>query len=264
MKYVTPKALTLRRVNLVLAGVGATGSWLLPELARLDRTLLHLGHPEGLHVAVWDGDTVTPVNIGRQGFLPGDLRHNKAVALVHRLNLTWGLRWEAKPVHLASERVGGLAADVLVTCTDSAKFRVELGRRYRKVSSSTLWLDCGNAEHTGQVVLGHLGKPNSSSELRLPNVFDLYEAELLASVGIDTGPSCSVEEALRHQDLTVNVLVAAHAYNLLWNLLRHGGLDAHGVFVDTRAVRSDPLPVDEDAWTWRGYDPGGRKGKKAA
>ena len=65
MKYVTPKALTLRRVNLVLAGVGATGSWLLPELARLDRTLLHLGHPDGLHVVVWDGDTVTEANIGR-------------------------------------------------------------------------------------------------------------------------------------------------------------------------------------------------------
>ena len=44
-----------------------------------------LGHP-GLHVTVFDPDTVTEANIGRQLFSGSELGLNKAAALATRIN----------------------------------------------------------------------------------------------------------------------------------------------------------------------------------
>lgn len=57
-------------VNLI--GSGGTGSQVLTCLARLDVTLRALRHP-GLHVTLYDPDTVSASNIGRQLFGASDL-----------------------------------------------------------------------------------------------------------------------------------------------------------------------------------------------
>ena len=58
------------------------------------------GHPGGLHVTVVDGDTISPANCVRQPFTRSEVGLNKAVVLVNRLNMFWGLKWEAVPAHL--------------------------------------------------------------------------------------------------------------------------------------------------------------------
>ena len=58
-------------VTVNLIGAGGTGSQVLTCLARLDTALRGLGHP-GLFVTLYDPDTVTEANIGRQLFVrPG-------------------------------------------------------------------------------------------------------------------------------------------------------------------------------------------------
>ena len=52
-------------VTVNLIGAGGTGSQVLTCLARLDTALRGLGHP-GLFVTLYDPDTVTEANIGRQ------------------------------------------------------------------------------------------------------------------------------------------------------------------------------------------------------
>ena len=52
-------------ITIALVGAGGNGSLLLARLARLDHALFQMGHP-GLHLTVFDGDTVQPSNVGRQ------------------------------------------------------------------------------------------------------------------------------------------------------------------------------------------------------
>lgn len=71
-------------VTVFIIGAGGTGSQVATNLARMSIALQALGHP-GLHVTVFDPDTVTEANIGRQLFSESELGLNKAVALVTRI-----------------------------------------------------------------------------------------------------------------------------------------------------------------------------------
>ena len=67
-------------VTVFVIGAGGTGSQVATNLARMSIALQALGHP-GLHLTVFDPDTVTEANIGRQLFSESELGLNKAVAL---------------------------------------------------------------------------------------------------------------------------------------------------------------------------------------
>ena len=81
-------------VTVFVIGAGGTGSQVVTGLARMGMALQALGHP-GLHVTVFDPDTVTEANIGRQLFSEAETGLNKAVALVTRINRFFGYAWEA-------------------------------------------------------------------------------------------------------------------------------------------------------------------------
>lgn len=90
--------------------------------------------------------------------------------------------------------------------------------------------------------------------VRLPTVADLFPETCDPSLeGEDTGPSCSLAEALEKQSLFVNRGVALYALNLLFELFRYGGLSHHGVFVNLKNARTSPLPIDPEAWKRFGY-----------
>jgi hypothetical protein len=61
-------------------------------LCQLQKALQGLGHP-GLQVTAFDPDTVSEANLGRQLFTESDLGQNKALTLIHRLNIAFGLDW---------------------------------------------------------------------------------------------------------------------------------------------------------------------------
>jgi len=246
-KWHIPTALLTERIQVILVGAGGTGGEMLDRLIRVHHGLVKTGHPGGLHVTLVDGDTISEANIGRQRFAPFDVGQAKASTLIHRANVAFGLDWEAKDEYASPKE--WWHCDLLVTCVDRAGFRAEVGVGGRYRNDDTLWLDTGNGATTGQVVLGHLGTPDSGS--RLPNVYDLYPE--LEGVNDDAEPSCSFAEAIRHQDLTINPMIADAAANILWRMLRHGGLDFHGATVDLTRGSVAPLPIDPRTWEFFGY-----------
>lgn len=233
-------------VKITLVGCGGTGSSMLDELFRMHMLLLRLDHP-GLFVEAWDPDEVSEANIGRQRFWPADVGYNKAELLVNRYNSFGGTNWKAKGEMFSHQMCGALTSDVLLTCVDRPEVRAAIGKAGAKFGkrSSCLWLDTGNDDSSGQVILGHLAGRKSRKDA-LPNVFDLYPS--LANQKSSARPSCSTEEALRRQDFGINQRVAGEASGLLWQLLRHGKLNRHGSYVYQEHGEVLPLPIGEEAW----------------
>ncbi len=239
-KFCTPSNWFNRRVNIEVLGVGGTGSEVLASLARIDYAIRELGHP-GLKVTAWDGDVVERPNIGRQAFYPADLGHNKALVTVQRINYLYGRDWVAMPrmFNIDAER-GNWDYDLVITCVDVAQFRADLAKCGNNRYTTCLWMDTGNGESTGQVILGRLGHANENP-VKLSSVFDFYP-ELDGMVDNNT-PSCSMEEALANQDLPINRTIANVAMQLIWSLLRHGGLNHQGAYVDIRNGTQTPINI---------------------
>lgn len=255
-----------RQPRVTIVGVGGTGSHFAEAFARLQHTLMALGHP-GFDVTLVDGDTVSRSNVGRQRFYASDIGLSKANCLVHRINLAFGFDWQASHAYFKAQSLGQhRGPDLLVTCTDKALLRAAIGGHMAKKSCDTLWLDFGNGPAQGQACLGHLGKPTSGT--RLPNVFDLYPELSQMERADREEPSCSMAEAITRQEFPINQLVAQAGITLLWALLRKGGLDHHGYFVETTPyLKTQPMMIDPMAWSFYGYPavkPARRSPAKAA
>jgi PRTRC genetic system ThiF family protein len=249
-------------VTVNLLGAGGTGSQVLTALCRMHTALLALDHP-GLHVRVWDFDRVSTANLGRQLFAPAELGLNKAVALVNRVNRFFGTRWQAIPMAFcldsASDPERGIA-NLTISCVDTvaARFAIHaiLTRTIAEQPSAQhgpkaplYWLDFGNGQQTGQFILATVGKiPQPTSQRYrtvdyLPSVTEEF-GELLAQADqTDTGPSCSLAEALTKQDLFINSTLAAMGAALLWSLFRTGMSAYRGGFLNLTNCRSQPLAV---------------------
>ena len=237
------------QVRVSIIGAGGTGSQIADQLASLQTTLQMLGHP-GFDVTVYDGDRVSSSNIGRQRFTRSDIGGYKAPLLVNRINQFYGLDWQAMPRYFDPAR-GGNGCDLLITAVDKAAFRAELGSRASEAYREGLWLDMGNGESTGNVVLGHLTWPEGQS--RLPNVFDLYPELANMQAVDDEAPSCSTEEAISRQSWPVNRMAAMLASEILWNLFRNGQITHHGAFFQLNPMCVQNLPVDPNVWAMMGY-----------
>ncbi|MEN7527623.1 MULTISPECIES: PRTRC system ThiF family protein [unclassified Cupriavidus] len=251
-----PQEMTTRAWEVAVVGAGGTGSALLPNLARLHHAMLELGHPGGIDCTVYDDDTVSETNVGRQGFYPVDVGQPKATLIVNRLNNLMGTRWQAQ-----TRRIGSgdrFACDMVIGCVDTRGARKAiLGAMQR--GTGGYYIDCGNESDRGQVILGQV---RGKAKERLPHVGDLFP-ELLDPKGdkADTAPSCSMAEALQKQSLVINSVIAVQAYNLLWTLFRTGTLQYCGAFVNLATGRTSPLPLDPGAWERFGYKLGETKAR---
>lgn len=232
-------------IGVMLIGAGGNGSAMLTHLARIHTALVRGGfHPHGLQVSVFDPDVVTSANLGRQMFAPHDLGQNKAEALVSRCNLFFGTRWDAYPIKFNTGTIGYVGKmPIAVSCVDTIAARRSIHRVIRKWHG--YWMDLGNAQTAGQVVLGETEgdfKKGTERKMRLPHLFDLYP-KTKTQKDRKTEPSCSLAEALTKQDLFINSVLTTFAGQLLWSLLRHGELKHQGVFVNLNTGRTAPIEI---------------------
>lgn len=237
-------------ITIHLVGAGGTGSQVLESLARMDSALTQLGHP-GLHVTVFDADEVSESNIGRQLFSPADIGLNKAICLVTRINRFFGLDWSAVP-EMYSDDAG--SANITISCVDNVKSRLFIHTHLKQVKHVSdvyqkplYWLDFGNTQKTGQVILGTIAKikqPRKTefeTQGELPTLCDMFDLTKVDER--DSGPSCSLSEALRKQDLFINSTLAQMGCALLWKLFREGRIQFHGIFLNLSTFKTNPIAV---------------------
>lgn len=244
-------------VNLI--GAGGTGSKVLTALMEMNHSLIELGHP-GLCVRLWDDDIVTNANLGRQRFAESETGLYKSVALINRANRFSGTNWKAKTVKFEKDSLGRIPeeaqATLYITCVDNVQARFAVAEILKEISNRRhhrdepkYWLDFGNSQHTGQVLLstiGNIPQPNSEkyeTVASLPMITEEFGELLKQSEQEDDTPSCSLAEALEKQDLFINSSLTQMGCSLLWNLFRYGMTPYRGFFHNLKDFRTHPIKV---------------------
>jgi PRTRC genetic system ThiF family protein len=243
-------------VTINLIGAGGTGGQVLTALARINQALIALNHP-GLMVNVFDDDTVSRANLGRQLFTTAELGLHKSVALINRINRFFGTNWKAVTERYSKAYDGELWATITIGCVDTVEARNEIAIILKALHKQLgnrrghplYYMDFGNSRETGQVILSTIGKiaqPDSKQYRtveQLPMVTDEFAELLTASETADNTPSCSLAEALTKQDLFINSALANVGASLLWQLFREGMLFNRGFFLNLKDFRTQPLKV---------------------
>ena len=237
-----------------MVGAGGNGSIFITHLCRILMAWRKLGGNE-IKVTLFDPDVVTEANLARQVFCEADLGLPKALVLAQRMQAFFGLDigFKVQAFNSSSVRYPIGDTDLIVGCVDSIKARRAIHESIQPLESKVhqwgedrphkepgrYWLDLGNNDHSGQVVLGGHG---------LPTLFDVMPGLAKQRDPKDL-PSCSLAEALERQDLFINSTIATLAGNLLWKMLRQGALTHHGYFVNLNSGRVAPIEVPAETTT---------------
>jgi len=241
-------------ITIALIGVGGTGSLMLARLARIDYALRQTGHP-GIHVIAHDSDKVEANNVGRQLYTPYDIGEYKVVNAVNKVNVAFGLQWQGIPTD-ALPNGEDIRANIIITCVDNAKFRVQLAKSlqnpYKGAEYDTMfyWLDMGNSRNTGQFVLGTLFDEERNTERedfemadKLKNIIDFFPDLDAYDTPRLQGRGCAYSDKLNEQSLFINDVLVTHASDCLFRLLYHKQIQKHGAFVNLEAGRVNSISV---------------------
>lgn len=253
-EHALPKSLWRREqpLRVLVVGAGGNGSAVLLGLPYLHQAMKVWGYAGGLQVMLADGDLVSETNCVRQPFAAADVGLNKAVVLINRVNLFWGLRWQAHPGHFHKDSLWANSASphLIIGCVDTRAARQAIRSAITRANDSTVyWLDLGNNTSSGQYVLGQpLNAANRRSAARLRTVAELYPEIADAEAGEDPLPSCSAAEALERQEPFINQVLATSALAMLARLFRYGTLTHHGAFYNAATGRMNILETDPNLW----------------
>ena len=247
-------------VTVNLIGAGGTGSQVLTALARMNHALTELNHA-GLSVRLWDDDVITEANLGRQLFAESELGLDKSVALINRINRFFGTNWKAETQKFVKDDLGKLQSnmksEIYISCVDSVKSRFDIAEILNELkidksyyrNQCKYWIDFGNSQFTGQVLLstiGNIKQPNSEkyeTVENLPFITEEFGEILKVSESEDDTPSCSLAEALEKQDLFINSTLAQMGSSLLWSLFRNGLTENRGFFLNLKNFQSQPIKL---------------------
>lgn len=245
-------------VTINLIGCGGTGSQILNSLARMHSALVALGHP-GLFVYAIDPDKVTEANMGRQLFSASDIDSYKSEVLIARINRFFGTDWEAIQA-LYEEGTSINPANITISCVDTGMARKSIRNALNAVSGMTgsrwahyhvpfYWMDFGNMNDRGQVVIGTLqpiAQPKESEfncRASLPTIEKYHPDIFKDNKNDDQGPSCSLAEALQKQDLFINTNLANMGLVILWKMFRELKIHYNGLYVNLNTIGVNPIKI---------------------
>lgn len=210
------------RFTVTVVGCGGTGGFVAEGLCRL--------LPPRAELALIDHDRVEERNLLRQTFTRADLGQFKSEALARRLARKYGrpVAYSVLPVRMADISFPGL----VVGCVDNGPARADIAARI-KVSSvvglpqgyasrPNWWVDAGNGENYGQVLIGNAPLRRLSSSfgegicfaLPLPTI---QRPELLTQ--LPERRDCSSAVLAGEQGPTINQAMAAVALEVVRRLI---------------------------------------------
>lgn len=205
----------------------------------------------GLQVTVYDDDIVTEANIGRQLFCHSDVGQDKASVLTSRVNTFFGLTWDSV---CSRYPISDETANITISCVDNVGSRITIGKHLRNHARThqdqarpIYWLDFGNQRDRGQVVLGTIQNIRQPEKSKYETVGELPPIDRFVDLSTindeDSGPSCSLAEALSKQDLFINSTLAQIGCALLWKLMTDGAVSTNGAYLNLSTMNVNPIKI---------------------
>lgn len=239
--------------SLFVVGCGGTGGLVAEGLCRL----LH-GATGQIYLV--DHDRVEEQNLHRQNFYPEDLGEFKSQSLARRLSRKYG-RTMGYSVHPYSAEVltsrgrdfmprgTGQDPTIIIGCVDNPEARRSIADSMNGLS---VWVDAGNGESSGQVLVGDTVKPEG-----LQGVFkgdlcnrtpapSLQEPGLLVPVDVPRPLDCAVAVEQGDQSPVINQAMASLVLDVVWRLLQQR-LTWLGVYLDLELGHLRPVPISPSA-----------------
>jgi molybdopterin/thiamine biosynthesis adenylyltransferase len=212
--------------KVILIGAGGTGSYVLPSLLRLlVQYNYRKSHAELLDkVEIVDGDNVERKNLYRQHLSVNDVEKNKADLMAIRyIKHFESLKISSYPFYVedVDELVDLLEENcIIISCGDNDYLRRIIYGAFKKFSNIT-WIDSGNEEFSGQVILGMKRKRRKI----LPTICDIWPELQKAKNDVVRDTGCSnleLNEADTEskQQLATNFQAASCIISLLDSVLR--------------------------------------------
>ena len=206
-------------------------------------------------------DVIAEANLGRQLFAESELGLYKSVVIINRTNRFFETNWKVETQKFEKDDLGKLKSnmksEIYISCVDSVKSRFDIAEILNELkiykgyyrNQCKYWMDFGNSQFTGQVLLstiGNIKQPNSEkyeTVENLPFITEEFGEILKVSESEDDTPSCSLAEALEKQDLFINSTLAQMGSSLLWNLFLNGMTENRGFFLNLKNFQSQPLKI---------------------
>lgn len=220
-------------ITVVQVGGGGTGSYMAQHLGRIMVALRDKG--KRARAFIIDHDTVDKKNVGRQLFCPSEIGEYKAVCLARRYGTAWGLDVTAFPRKFDRDWFGKIQRvehddlTFIIGCVDNAAARKEITfcTHGHSKTPQIWWLDCGNHEDTGQVLLGNVEKveylkdafPSKTICAKLPSPAIQHPELVIQKKEKKKRMSCAEMLEANLQSLNINAAVAVQAAEMLTRLV---------------------------------------------
>ncbi len=236
------------RFHIVIVGAGGTGSFVLQTVARL---MVHCQHSSiNILTSIVDGDVIEPKNIGRQLFAPAEIGRNKALALATRFNQSFGLKIHAVPAMLNRSMGNHLHRGtwrdqrpytIVIGAVDNALARQAIHESLE--AKFDLWIDGGNHEHGGQVLIGSKQSIRSVEGCcSLGSLCDVLPSPALVAPELIKVPAepqqtdCADAMANNRQSLLINQQMATIIGQYLNQLIFTGRITTYETIVDLTSL----------------------------
>jgi len=249
------------RFHVVLVGCGGTGSYVFYYLSRLMFTELQKEFGKRTTVVLVDGDTVEPKNLYRQNFIESDVGLNKAYVLARRYSTAYGIHVEyydryadvdclERLLQYTYRPYLGIVVPILVGCVDNHVARRALHETFEGFRGPLIYIDAGNGEATGQVVIGVKGKVEKEifcsqvSEVFaepagkiLPNLLEPEDEEE------ESGLSCADLSLRDGQSIMANFATATLVNVALNSIINHHKIPFHMAATDILTGKTKTVPI---------------------
>lgn len=250
----------------IVIGCGGNGGYFIPQLARaisIQNRLLTIERRPLHQLTLIDADIVEDKNLTRQNFLPIDVKHNKAKVMANRYGRAFGLEIRVLEGYMESEEMlkkeiksSGLKP-VVVGCVDNNKTRA-LVHNVFKQTKGMFYLDAGNEEWAGQVVLGYNAggaKPQKGEAkphlFDIPSVADIFPEILEATDKLPTELSCAERAVSNPQNIFTNMTAANLMMGFANTILTANAADGRGLKQHCVIFNSETLSQTTTFNKWR-------------
>lgn len=227
--------------HFIVLGCGGTGSAFIPRLCALLSTI------EADHaVSIFDADIVEMKNLSRQNFFKQDLNKNKAEVLGAKCNTMFNVpviaynRYIETKDDLQAVCGGSGHIPFIVGCVDTNAVRKMLHEFVSGYAGRIFWLDSGNEEYVGQVVLSTNNSGNSSMgtmcntfRFKLPDVTYFFPDMLESKEEFASKLSCA-DHAISHPQAAITNVTASTILLQFVAACLSGSIDFHKVTFDAQ------------------------------